>query len=88
MEENDSIIAELKKIRTMLAMALVKDLDSNTAKILMLNKCGLGSSEIADMLGTTRGTVSVAISQSKKKQSTVKPKPKRGQSKRDDQSEA
>ena len=67
MPKDDEIVKELKQIKTLLAMNLIKDLETKTEKILYLGKSGVDTSEIAKIIGTTPGTVSVAISQAKKK---------------------
>ena len=58
---------ELKHIKALLAMGYVKEFDSNKEKILFLNRFGFDDSEIAELIGTTQGSVAVARSQAKKK---------------------
>jgi DNA-binding CsgD family transcriptional regulator len=61
----------LKKIdmnNRLQALNLVKDSPSLKEKIEALSSLGIGPTEIADILGTTPGYVSVAISRIKKGQ--------------------
>jgi DNA-directed RNA polymerase specialized sigma24 family protein len=51
----------------LLALNLVKDLKVQKDKIITLSSFGFGPSEIAKLLGTTPNTVSVALSDLKKK---------------------
>jgi len=53
----------LIRLQAHLAIAL---LGSQKEKILFLGRVGLGSGEIADILGTTSNTVSVALSNARK----------------------
>jgi DNA-directed RNA polymerase specialized sigma24 family protein len=41
--------------------------ENQTETILELNRSGIGASRIADLLGTTPGTVNVALARAKKK---------------------
>jgi hypothetical protein len=50
----------------LLALLLVKGEESQKDKITLLNRAGLDSRSISEILDTTRNTVSVAISTSKK----------------------
>ena len=59
----------LKRISNLLALIATKELNT-TERILMLNSIGFNPGEIADLLGTTRNTVSVRISEAKKKRRT------------------
>lgn len=56
-----------KKLSALIALTLLKDAHSlNTAEgIKVLARFGLGSQEIADILGTTKGTVDVIKSRIK-----------------------
>ncbi len=51
----------------LLALNIVKDLQVQKEKIIALSSFGFGPSEIANLLGTTPNTVSVALSDIKKK---------------------
>jgi DNA-binding NarL/FixJ family response regulator len=57
---------KLDKLIRLFAMIAIKDQKSQKDEILILHKGGLESKEIAELLDTTRNTVSVAISTSKK----------------------
>ncbi len=57
----------LDLIVTLLALNLVKDAGTQKEKILTLSSLGLKPAEIAALLGTTPNTVSVALSEVKKK---------------------
>jgi hypothetical protein len=69
MSEFDGLLTELKHIKALLAMDRVKDFESNKEKILYLDRFGFDGQVIADLIGTTPGTVAVAKSQAKKKSS-------------------
>lgn len=65
--QNDETLADKLDILIRLqAAALVRDFDTQKEKIELLSQAGLASSAIADLLGTSRNTVSVAISNMKK----------------------
>jgi DNA-directed RNA polymerase specialized sigma24 family protein len=55
-EETVRLLATLVRLQT----------GSQTEAVLELHKSGLGTSRIAELLGTTAGTVNVAIQRSKK----------------------
>jgi DNA-directed RNA polymerase specialized sigma24 family protein len=61
------IINKIDLIVRLLALNIVKDLAVQKEKILALSSFGFGPSEIAKLLGTTPNTVSVALSETKKK---------------------
>jgi DNA-directed RNA polymerase specialized sigma24 family protein len=60
------IISKLDLITRLLALNMVKDLQSQKDKILTLDSFGLKPKEIADYLGTTINTVNVTLSKAKK----------------------
>ncbi|MHA6318203.1 hypothetical protein ACXYN8_11120 [Altererythrobacter sp. CAU 1778] len=65
--QNDEVLADKLDILIRLqAAALVRDFDTQKEKIAFLAQAGLASSAIAELLGTSRNTVSVAISNMKK----------------------
>lgn len=74
MDENQfkEIISRLDLITRLLALNIVKDLQSQTDKILTLNSFGLKPKEIADYLGTTTNTVKVRLSEARKLRKVVK----------------
>jgi DNA-binding MarR family transcriptional regulator len=63
--DND-ILKELQKTNKLLSMILVEKL-VNREKFKTLYNIGYSPKEIAEMLGTTRNTVSVALNQLNKK---------------------
>jgi DNA-binding CsgD family transcriptional regulator len=63
----EEISAKLDTAVRLLALNLVKDLKIQKEKIIALSSFGFGPSEIAKLLGTTSNTVSVALSETKKK---------------------
>jgi DNA-directed RNA polymerase specialized sigma24 family protein len=71
MSEQEQILGEISKkmdrVIRLLALNLIKDMKTQKEKILTLSSFGFGPSEIAELLGTTSGTVSVALSQARKK---------------------
>jgi len=71
MNEDEFRAALLKKIdlnNRLQALNLIKDKQSLKDKIEALSSLGIGPTEISDILGTTPGYVSVAISRIKKGQ--------------------
>lgn len=67
MSEFDELAREMKNIKALLAMGMLKDYETNKEKILFLANFGFDDSEIAQLVGTTAGSVAVAKSQAKKK---------------------
>jgi len=63
---DDKIFNELQRMSKLLALNLVKDLKTSE-KYLMLNNVGFQPKDIAEILDTTRNTVSVELSKLKKK---------------------
>lgn len=61
------ITGKIDLIVRLLALDLVKDFKVQKDKIIALSSFGFGPSEIAKLLGTTPNTVSVALSEIKKK---------------------
>jgi len=61
------ITGKMDLIVRLLALNIVKDLKVQKDKIVALSSFGFGPSEIAKLLGTTPNTVSVALSEIKKK---------------------
>jgi DNA-binding NarL/FixJ family response regulator len=57
---------KLDKLVRLFSLVAIKDQKSQKDEILLLHRGGLESKEIADLLDTTRNTVSVAISTAKK----------------------
>ena len=65
MNNVEDLIKEMKHIKALLAVNSLKDMDTKTDKILFLNRFGFEVSEIAKLVDSTEGSVSVAISRSK-----------------------
>ncbi|MCI4644641.1 MAG: hypothetical protein MRY64_07655 [Hyphomonadaceae bacterium] len=63
---NDEILRRLDMLVRLQAQSLVSNLESQKEKTLFLAKAGFESKEIAQILGTTRNTVSVALSNARK----------------------
>ena len=63
---DEKILLELRRMSKLLALDLVKDMKTNE-KYKMLNNAGFQPKEIAEILDTTRNTVSVELSKLKKK---------------------
>ena len=61
------ILNKLDLIVRLLALNIVKDLQIQKEKIIALSSFGFGPTDIAKLLGTTPNTVSVALSETKKK---------------------
>jgi DNA-binding CsgD family transcriptional regulator len=56
-----------------LLVALIrKHTENQTETILELSRAGIGASRIADLLGTTPGTVNVALARAKRKTTKAK----------------
>jgi hypothetical protein len=66
-ERFKEISSKMDLIVRLLALNIVKDLKVQKDKIITLSSFGFGPSEIAGLLGTTPNTVSVALSEMKKK---------------------
>lgn len=56
-----------EKIARLLAMLLTKEVKKDSEKIPLLRSAGFDTSQIADILGTTEGTVRVAHHRARKK---------------------
>lgn len=65
---SDRIEEALERIAKILAGILLKDIQEGDQrqKIARLKQCGFENTEIANMLGTTRNTVAVAVHSLKK----------------------
>ena len=59
--------APMDEIARLLAVLVRKSFDTQTETILAMSKSGLGSSRIAQLLGTTSNTVNVTLQQAKRK---------------------
>lgn len=69
MKEKELLEEISKKLNTLIAISLVPEVDkySLTEKVELLTRFKLSNSEIAVILGTTKGTVEVIKSRLKKK---------------------
>jgi len=70
------IASRIDLIIRLLALDIVKDLKVQKDKIIALSSFGFGPSEIAKLLGTTPNTVSVVLSEIKKKTKKEEGQPK------------
>jgi len=68
----NEVMAKMDLIIRLLTLNIVKDMKTQTNKILFLSSLGFQPKEIAKLLGTTRNTVNVALSRSRKKARTAK----------------
>ena len=66
MNPSTDLLNEQKKTNKLLAILVLRGIDSKTEQILLLSDAGFKPSEIADIVGTTPNTVSVTITKSKK----------------------
>ena len=62
---NEQLVIELRRISVLLALNLAKG-QSQREQVYLLARVGFQPKEIADILGTTANTVSVALSRSRK----------------------
>jgi CRP-like cAMP-binding protein len=65
---DSALETELKTVRRLLALSLI-DGKKNREQIALLAAAGIDRHEIAELVGTTAGTVSVEISNLKKRKS-------------------
>ncbi len=72
----DGLTAFESKLINLLALLLVQE-RAQGQQIDLLNRAGFGSAQIAALLGTTRNTVSVALSVQKRSKKTTKKATKR-----------
>jgi DNA-binding CsgD family transcriptional regulator len=63
---SDDLSAKLDTLIRLQAHLAVSGLSSQKEKVLFLGRVGLAAKEIADILGTTTNTVSVALSNARK----------------------
>jgi DNA-directed RNA polymerase specialized sigma24 family protein len=75
-ETLEEIGRKLDRVVLLLAMNSIKDLKPNDA-IVLLGEVGLERNQIARLVGTTAGTVSVRLSESKAKRKPSTEKKKR-----------
>jgi len=79
MTDYHDLVREMKYVKALLAMNFVKDFETKSEKILFLNGFGFETNEIAQLIGTTPGTVAVTISQAKVKKKQARNPSKTGQ---------
>jgi len=74
---SEDIASKLDTLIRLFAHTAMRDYETNKDKILFLGRAGIGTKEIAEIVGTSPNTVSVALSVEKKskKKTTKKPKP-------------
>lgn len=70
-EQFSAISRKMDMIIRIMASENIKDLNTQSEKILALSSFGFSPSEIAAFLNTTSNTVSVTLSKAKKKSATV-----------------
>ena len=63
---------KLDRIVRLLALSVVSQVGSMKDKAIQLNRVGLAPKEIADLLGTTPNTVSVALSAARRSKKKTK----------------
>lgn len=66
---SDEVVERLETLIRLVAIAICAE-RSQKEKIRILNSAGLGSREIAELVGTTPNTVSVALSNMRKEKAT------------------
>lgn len=66
-DANETARSPEEKIARLLALLLVKDVQVDAAKFPVLRSAGFTNAEIAEMLGTSEGTVRVALNRTRKK---------------------
>jgi len=67
---SDNLVEQIsRKLSALLALALVPDIAKKTSaeKVLLLARFGISNQEIADIVGTTKGTVEVLKSRAGKR---------------------
>jgi DNA-directed RNA polymerase specialized sigma24 family protein len=75
--KDDEFIKELKLTNRLLAQILIRDKDSKTERVGLLERCGFPPSEIADLLNMKLNVVTATLSNIRKAESK-KQKPKGG----------
>ena len=67
-QDYTSLVRAVDRVARVLAVALAERAGDTTQaeRIRMLRLCGFGAVEIAGILGTTKGTVSVALAKAKR----------------------
>jgi len=65
--QKEEISQELRRITKLLVLIATKGMETQKEQIAAVSKLGFQPKEIADMLGTTPGTVSVALVDIRKK---------------------
>lgn len=73
MSESEEILQELQRISKLLALTVTRELKQRE-KIELLSSIGFQPKEIANLIGTTPGTVSVTLVNIRKKAQTEKGK--------------
>lgn len=66
----DELLNKMDKISTLLALNIVKDLEKQKDKIIILSSFGYGVTEIAKLLNTSIGTVNQALIRNRKEVKT------------------
>ncbi len=71
--QSDGLTAFESRLANLLALLLVQE-RKQPEQIALLNRAGFRPSEIAGLLGTTRNTVSVQLSNQKRSRTVAKPR--------------
>ena len=71
-EQFKEMMTRIDLIIRLLALDIVKGMETQTDKILALSSSGFGPKDIARLLGTTANTVRVTLSKAKKKAGTTR----------------
>lgn len=73
-ENEDAILKELKAIKKLLALSLVKNESSINEQVKMLDRCGFQQKEISDLLQLSYSNVRVILFRDRqtKKKKTIK----------------
>lgn len=85
---DEEILEELRLTNRLLAQTLIKDASSQTERIVILERCGISPSDVADLLNIKPNVVTAILSRARKAEAAKrKPKPSKI-SKSDDQQTA
>ncbi|MGE3366820.1 MAG: sigma factor-like helix-turn-helix DNA-binding protein [Rhizobiaceae bacterium] len=76
MSDSDNLAQKIDLLIRLQAHLAISGLSSQKEKILFLGRVGLAAKDIAEILGTTTNTVSVALSNARKDGSLKKAGPK------------
>ena len=66
MSDNEEVIKELRVTNRLLAHMLIKDASNQTQRVVMLERSGFSTSDIADLLNIKNNIVRATLSMAKK----------------------